>query len=185
MRGVQPEAGQVHVADLWCLFKASEYAFDLVRIVRLHPPPISLLEQEFETLMAEASYHMSSVTTHLSFPRGRRNFLSSGKDHPAISWEGAGSGRIRQRQCREGSAQTVALQSIRFRYACRREDPSPHRRHKARKRIKPSYKHRQEKGGVRRARIRSDEAAGASRLPLSSTARHRIVRLPDPSGFHS
>ena len=28
-------------------------------------------------------------------------------------------------------------------------------------------------------------AAGASRLPLSSTARHRIVRVPDPSGFHS
>ena len=28
-------------------------------------------------------------------------------------------------------------------------------------------------------------AAGASRLPLSSTARHTIVRVPDPSGFHS
>ena len=28
-------------------------------------------------------------------------------------------------------------------------------------------------------------AAGASRLPLSSTTRHRIVRVPDPSGFHS
>ena len=34
-------------------------------------------------------------------------------------------------------------------------------------------------------RVTVTPSAGTSRLPLSSTARHRIVRVPGPSGFHS
>ena len=47
-----------------------------------------------------------------------------------------------------------------------------HRRQKIRKRIKPPHKHRQRKGCVRRARIRSDEDAGVSNPPFLRTPLH-------------
>ena len=76
---------QVHVADLRRLFEAREYASDLVCMARSYLPPVSLLEQELETLVAEASYHMSSVTTHLSFLKKPARISLLGKDHVAVT----------------------------------------------------------------------------------------------------
>ena len=37
---VQPEAGQVHITGRGRLFEAGEDAFNLVRVFRLHLPPV-------------------------------------------------------------------------------------------------------------------------------------------------
>ena len=50
--------------------------------------------------------------------------------------------------------------------------PFPHLRQKPSKRIKPPHKHPQREGGVRRARIRSDEDAGVSNPPFLRTPLH-------------
>ena len=54
---MQAKAGQVHTADFGSYIKAREYASNLVRMVRLQLPPILLLEQKLQTLVAEAAYH--------------------------------------------------------------------------------------------------------------------------------
>jgi hypothetical protein len=54
---MQPKTGQVHVAHRGSLVETGKNALDLGHMVRPHPPPVSLLEQELETLVAEADDH--------------------------------------------------------------------------------------------------------------------------------
>jgi hypothetical protein len=59
LQGMQSESGKVHAPGLRGLIEPCQDAFDLLSMLRQHPPPISLLVDGAEILVAKADYHGS------------------------------------------------------------------------------------------------------------------------------